>query len=215
MKSPTLTSSAARSRRSSVIHVEPRRMLSAMVPVKRKGSCRTTPKRRRRVVQVLLADVDAVDEDAAALDVVEAHHQAGDGGLAGAGVADDGGGLVGLDGEADAARIHSMSAIGAQVVVGGGCDAGALCLVELLVGEPDVAELDAAGAVAGDGMRRARRSRAAVSSSLKMRSLAAMAACRMLYLSLRSWMGRKKRCAYWMKAMRMPRVTVAEDAVHA
>ena len=47
-----------------------------------------------------------------------------------------------------------------------------------------------------------------VSSSLKMRSPAAMAACRMLYLSLRSWMGRKKRCAYWMKAMRTPSVTV-------
>jgi hypothetical protein len=31
--------------RSSVIHLLPRRMLSAMVPVKRKGSCRTTPKR--------------------------------------------------------------------------------------------------------------------------------------------------------------------------
>ena len=46
-----------------------------------------------------------------------------------------------------------------------------------------------------------------VSSSLKTRSLAAMAACRMLYLSLRSWMGRKKRCAYWMKAMRTPSVT--------
>ena len=36
---------------SSVIQVEPRRMLSAMVPVKRNGSCRTTPKRRRRVVR--------------------------------------------------------------------------------------------------------------------------------------------------------------------
>ena len=76
MKSPTLTSSAACSSRSSVIHVEPRRMLSAMVPVKRNGSCRTTPKRRRSCVEVLLADVDAVDQDAAALDVVEAHHQA-------------------------------------------------------------------------------------------------------------------------------------------
>ena len=43
-------------------------------------------------------------------------------------------------------------------------------LVELLVGEPDVAELDGAGAVAGDGLRRGRRCRVAVSRSLKMRS---------------------------------------------
>ena len=38
-------------------------------------------------------DIDAIDEDAAALDIVEAHHQADDGGLARAGVADDGRGL--------------------------------------------------------------------------------------------------------------------------
>ncbi len=54
--------------------------------------------------EVLVADVDAIDEDLAVLDVVEAHHQRGDGGLAGAGVADDGGGLAGGDGEGDAAE---------------------------------------------------------------------------------------------------------------
>ena len=48
---------------------------------------------------------------------------------------------------------------------------------------------------------------ASVSSSLKMRSEDAMAACRMLYFSLRSWMGRKKRCPYCMKAMTTPRVS--------
>ena len=42
---------------------------------------------------------------------------------------------------------------------------------------------------------------------LKTRSLAAIADCRILYFSLRSWMGRKKRCAYWMKAMSTPMVT--------
>ena len=36
---------------SSVIQLEPRRMLSAMVPVKRNGSWRTTPKRRRSAVR--------------------------------------------------------------------------------------------------------------------------------------------------------------------
>ena len=41
-----------------------------------------------------------------------------------------------------------------------------------------------------------------------MRSQAAMAACRMLYLSLRSWMGRQKRCEYWMNMASTPMVTV-------
>ena len=117
MKSPTLTSSAARCRRSSVIHFEPRRMLSAIVPVKRNGSCRTTAKRRRSACEILLAHIDAIDENAASLNVVEAHHQADDGGLARAGMADDGGGLVGLDGEADAAEDPLDVGIAAQFVV--------------------------------------------------------------------------------------------------
>ena len=104
MKSPTFTSSAARSTCASVIHFgaepdvvrdragEQERVLQhdAEAPAQR--------------VQVLLAHVHAVHQDLPALDVVEAHHQRGDGGLAGAGVADDGGGLVRLDDEADAAQ---------------------------------------------------------------------------------------------------------------
>src|SRR5579863_5127186 len=43
-----------------------------------------------------------------------------------------------------------------------------------------------------------------VSINLKMRSLAAMADCRMLYFSLKSMIGRKKRRAYWMKATSTP-----------
>ena len=94
MKSPTLTSRRPFATSSSVMHVVPRRMFSAMVPVKRNGSCRTTPKRLAQCGEILLAHVDAIDEDLTALDVVEAHHQRGEGGFAGAGVADDGGGLV-------------------------------------------------------------------------------------------------------------------------
>ena len=60
--------------------------------------------------EVLVADVDAVDQDLAALHVVEAHHQRGDGGLAGAGVADDGGGFSGAMVKETPRRIHSMSA---------------------------------------------------------------------------------------------------------
>ncbi len=52
-------------------------------------------------VQIVLAQVDAVDQNLAGGDVVEAHHQAGEGGFAGAGVAYDGDRLAGLDGEGD------------------------------------------------------------------------------------------------------------------
>ena len=51
--------------------------------------------------EVVLAQVNAIDEDLSGGDVVEAHHEAGEGGFAGAGVADDGDGLSGLDGEGD------------------------------------------------------------------------------------------------------------------
>ena len=51
--------------------------------------------------QVVLAQVDAVQQDLAGGHLVEAHHQAGEGGLAGAGVADDGDCLARLDGEGD------------------------------------------------------------------------------------------------------------------
>ena len=54
-----------------------------------------------------------------------------------------------------------------------------------------------------------------VSSSLKMRSLAAMADCRMLYFSLKSMMGRKKRRAYWMKATSTPSVAAVDTRRNA
>ena len=69
-----------------------------------------------------LADVDAVDEDAAAIHVVETQQQADDRGLARPGRADDADALAGLDDERDVAQ---------DVVV-------------LLVREPHVIELDAA-----------------------------------------------------------------------
>ena len=90
--------------------------------------------------------------------------------------------------------------------------------VLVLVGEPDVVELDARGARRGRGRGRgAAIARLGVSSSLKMRSEDAMADCRMLYFSLRSWMGRKKRSPYWKKATTTPSVSApranAEAAV--
>ena len=53
---------------------------------------------------VRVADIDSIDKDLAALDVIEAHHECGDGGLACAGMADDGGGGVGLDRKTDIAE---------------------------------------------------------------------------------------------------------------
>src|ERR1700749_4115589 len=95
--------------------------------------------------QIVHSHVDAVDQDLAALHIVEAHHERDDGGLAGAGVANDGGGLVGLDDEGDTAE-DPFDADGFEVF--GRCDGDGLELLrrEALVGEPDVAELDAAGA---------------------------------------------------------------------
>ena len=51
--------------------------------------------------QIVLAKVDAVHQDLPGSHVVEAHHQADEGGLAGAGVAHDGHRLARLDGEGD------------------------------------------------------------------------------------------------------------------
>ena len=57
-----------------------------------------------QILHVQFADVDAVEQDLAALDVVEAQQELNGGGFAGAGVADDGDGLAGLDAEGDIAQ---------------------------------------------------------------------------------------------------------------
>ncbi len=107
-------------------------------------------------------------------------------------------------------RIHSMSARCGQFGLSVRCGDAVVrwsARRVALVGEPDVAELDAAGVVAWDRVMAGRDDVGFGVEELEDALAAAMAACRMLYLSLRSWMGRKKRCAYWMKAMRTPRVT--------
>ena len=77
-------------------------------------------------LHVQFANVDAVEQDLAALDVVEAQQELNGGGFAGAGVADDGDGLTGLDAEGDVAQDPIVFAgIGAAVI-----------------GEPDVAKFD-------------------------------------------------------------------------
>ena len=137
-----------------------------MVPVNRCGSCRTTPKLRRRSFEIELANVDAADADAAALNLIEAQQQAGKGGLACAGVSHHGDGLAGLDAKAHIAQNPVL----------------------VLVGEPDAGRIRWRRAPAEKPLARSRRRECwtGVSSSLKTRSEAAMADCRMLYFSLRS-----------------------------
>jgi hypothetical protein len=103
MKSAMLTSSAAFSRASLVIQLEEEWVLEDDSEAAAEGG------------EVLVSDVDAVDEDLAVLDVVEAHHQGDDGGLAGSGVADDGGGFSGGDGEGDAAEDPFDVGVGNEV----------------------------------------------------------------------------------------------------
>lgn len=55
-------------------------------------------------IEILVPDIDSIHEDRASLDVIEAHHERGDSGFAGAGVADDGCGFSGCDGKGDAAE---------------------------------------------------------------------------------------------------------------
>ena len=51
--------------------------------------------------EIVIAQVDSVQQNAAGGDLVEAHHKAGERGFARAGVADNGDRLAGLDGEGD------------------------------------------------------------------------------------------------------------------
>ena len=90
------------------------------------------------------AHVDAIDQDAAALDVIEAHHERGDGGLPGTGMAHDGRGLVGRDGERDASQDPLDAAIRRKLFVSRVRNHLLLFLREVLVGKPYVAELDGA-----------------------------------------------------------------------
>ncbi len=84
-------------------------------------------------------------------------------------------------------------------------------VIVVLVGEPDAVELDVPGrgGVGGGAAPRAASISTGVSSSAKMRSEEAMAACRMLNFSERSLIGRKNRCEYCRKATSDPSVSVA------
>ena len=107
--------------------------------------------------EIEFAEIDAIEADGSGGDVVEAHHQAGQGGFAGAGVTDDGDGLAGLDGEGDVFQDpldvgESGEFLRAFGRIGDAVDEFFLFRSQLLVGEPDVMELDAVRSVAGAGI---------------------------------------------------------------
>ncbi len=104
----------------------PRRTFDSSVPVKRNGSCSTMPKWRRSSMQVEFADIDAVEQNLPALNFVEAQQELDGRRLAGAGVADDGDRLSGIDAEADVAQ-DPVFVLGIRAAA---------------IGEPDVAEFD-------------------------------------------------------------------------
>ena len=99
MKRWAWTARAASRTRSSEI-AEPRRMLEAMVPLKRCTSCSTRASDERSC-GIEVAHVDAVQGHPALLHVVEAREQADDRGLAGPGRAHQGDALPRLHREVD------------------------------------------------------------------------------------------------------------------
>ena len=125
------------------------------------------------VGEIQFADVDAVDRNAAARDVVEPQQQIDQRRLAGPGGADNADALARPNLEADVPQ-H-------EVVV--------------VVRKPDMVEDDVRPAGAGRRAGAAGDSTATgSSSSLKIRSDEAIAACSMLNFSDMSLIGRKKRC---------------------
>ena len=67
----------------------PRRMLDSIVPVKRNGSCKHDSEMPAKILQIEEADVDAIQQNLPALNVVETQQQGDQRGFAGAGVADN------------------------------------------------------------------------------------------------------------------------------
>src|SRR4029077_10328468 len=95
------------------------------------GVLKNDAEQAAEVLQIDFADVDAVEEDLAALNVVEAWEERDESGLSGASVADDGEGLAGLDAEGD---------ITEDPIVFAGIGNGAIA-------EPNIAEFDFAAGI--------------------------------------------------------------------
>ena len=123
------TAAAARRTSASAMSRLPRRMLSAIVPAEQVHVLQHEAEERAQLVERHLADVDAVDQDPAAGDVVEAQQQVDDRGLARARRADDAHPL---------ARLHLERHVLEHVVL-------------VVVGEPHVLEDDMASSAGARG----------------------------------------------------------------
>src|SRR5258707_1451601 len=105
------------------------------------GVLKNDAEKAAQVLEIDFADVNAVEQDLAALNVVEAKEERDERGFAGAGVADDGEGLPGLHAEGDIAEDPIVFAR-----IGNGA-----------ITEPDVAKFDfAAGIFEANGVGRRR-----------------------------------------------------------
>src|SRR5260370_5484954 len=105
------------------------------------GVVKNDAEKAAQVLEIDFADVNAVEQDLAALNVVEAKEERDERGFAGAGVADNGEGLAGLDAEGDIAEDPIVFAR-----IGNGA-----------ITEPDVAKFDfAAGIFEANGVGRRR-----------------------------------------------------------
>src|SRR5712664_2705800 len=105
------------------------------------GVLKNDAEQAAQVLEIDFADVDAVEQDLAALNVIEAKKERDERGFAGAGVADDGEGLAGLDAERD---------ITENPIIFAGIRDGAIA-------EPNIAEFDFAAGIFyanGVGLRR-------------------------------------------------------------
>ena len=171
-------------------------MLSAIVPEKRCDVLQHEAEQPPQLVEIQLADVDAVDQDPSAADVVEPQQQVDERRLARPGRADDADALARLDDERDVAQ--HVRARRRRRTRRGRTRCGRAASASR-------ARLRAATAGVVDRPT-------GVSSSVKMRSEAAIAACRMLNFSDRSVIGWKNRREYCRNATSTPSDTTPSFA---
>ena len=86
-------------------------MFSRMVPANSHGSCSTMPVRARTSSRVSVGDVLAVEQDAAAVELVEPHDEVHERRLARTGRSDDRDGLAGLDLERQVADERTLGRV--------------------------------------------------------------------------------------------------------
>ncbi len=110
------------------------------------------PKAPPQLVQVLLANIDAIDQHSSALHIVKAHHQRRDRCLARTRVPNDSGSCVGLDRETYAAQNPFNIAASTELIARQRAHTLLLFIREPLIREPDTTKFNPAAAIAGRGV---------------------------------------------------------------